>query len=136
MHKPKYYHRPPEYDDVFADRAPQVRAIAHKYEQAGLGEWNNARVAALARALGKTVWTLCADAGLFQAIYDQERDIFRLLLDKQKIGDFWRLNYWPVYLTVQWDRMEQYVKLRRGEAVPILGVADVLTAQDLAGKAS
>lgn len=127
-------HRNEEYADVWAERAPQVRAIAHKYELAGLSEWNNARVAALARALGKSIYTLCAEAGMFQTLYDNQRDIFRLFLDKKRIGVFWNTSYWPVYLTVQWERLEQYLKVRNGESSAMLSTADLATAKDLAKK--
>lgn len=117
-------------DEIWNSHSPIVTVIGQRYERAGMQNWSNNRLAALCRALRKTVWTVCAEAGMFRTIYVKKHDIFRLDIDRALIIKYWKANRWPVWAALHFDRFEQYVKTQ--QMVPgavLLGVADGAAAQ-------
>lgn len=116
------WRKPP---DVWNDHSPLVKIVAHRYERAGLHTWNNNRVAALCRALNKTIWVLCAEAGVFTTKYDKEHDLCRIWINRACIHAAWESNHWPVWMTLHFDRFERYVKTQQmAPGASLLGVAD------------
>lgn len=111
--------------DIWNENSPLVNIVAYRFERGGLHLWNNARVSALCRALNKTIWVLCAEAGVFQYFYDQNRDLVRIRLDTCKIRSCWKANHWPVWMALHFERFEQYVRTREMQpGATLLGVAD------------
>lgn len=110
---------------IWNENSPLVRIIALQYEDKGLHQWNNARVAKLARALGKSVWVLAAQAGCFRFAYSPHHDMYRLVIDKARIQKCWTANHWPVWLTLHFQRLEDYEKARQKQAgACLLSTAD------------
>lgn len=64
-----------------------------EYHREGLDRWDNAKVADTTRMFRCTLYDLCAWAGLF------ERHIITRCLEK---------NRWPIYLTIQWNRLRRF----------------------------
>lgn len=118
---------------IWNENSPLVHMIALRYESKGLHQWNNARVASLARALGKTVWVLAAEAGCFRYTFSTKHEIKRLTIDRARILKCWKDNHWPVWLTIHFQRFEDYLKTQqRDEGACLLSVSDGAAAQILA----
>lgn len=118
--------------DIWNENSPLVTIIGQRYERAGLHTWNNARVSALARALQKTIWVLCAEAGFWRIMYDVRHDLFRVVIDRPLIRKTWKANHWPVWAALHFDRFERYVKTQKLEAgATLLAVADGAAAKVL-----
>lgn len=79
--------------DLWAGKSPWVAGLFCEYQLEGLDKWDNARVEKCAILLGCPVADLCAIAGLF---------------DKVMIARFQRNDSWPIFLTVQWSKMERF----------------------------
>jgi hypothetical protein len=118
--------------DIWNERSPLVRIIAHQYERAGMHTWNNDRLSALARGLGKTIWVICAHAGYFKLFYDPTHDLFRINIDRAAIRKHWEANHWPVWATLHFERFEHFLKTKRMEpGAVLLGVADATAVKVL-----
>lgn len=72
--------------------SPWTIAIKADYMTAGLDRWDNQRVFRICELFNCTVEDLCSIAGLF------ERDA---------ISRYLKENLWPMWLTIQWDRLER-----------------------------
>lgn len=109
---------------IWNDKDPKVKLISQRFERARLHLWDNQKVVALARDMGCTIWVMCAQAGAFTQVQDVERDLIRLVLDKNLIRKSWKNNLWPVYLTTEFQRMELALKAKDGGKATMLGTGD------------
>lgn len=123
--------KPPRYH--WSQTTPLVGVIASKYQRRKLHEWDNARTFKLASDLGVSLDVLCARVGLFHHVYDEERDIYYLELDRQKISSYRNRNRWPVWLAVQFEVMEAHAAIKNGNIVPMVGTCNLIDAKILAG---
>jgi len=86
-------------------------SILSEYRKAGLHKWDNEKVEEVCRLFHCTLSELCAVAGVAGELIGRHRNN----------------NRWPMYLTIQWDRMIRF-KLQ----LPGLHVQDVMAVKTLA----
>jgi hypothetical protein len=89
-------------------------AVRFEYEKQHLHDWDNERVYRLCRLFHCTVHELCAIAGEFE---------------NQLVARYLRTQYWPMTLTVQWNKL---LRARMGMRVP--DSQDMLAAKYLKWK--
>lgn len=122
--------------DIWAGNNPEIALIAQRYERSDLHAWNNSRVAALAKALNKTIWVLCAEAGAFTVDYSERQERMKLTFDRRLVKQCWRFNRWPPFLALHFDRLESCIKKRQNfpnQGAPFVGAADIVSAKLLSG---
>jgi hypothetical protein len=83
-------------------------SILSEYRKAGLHKWDNEKVDEVCRLFHCTLSELAAVAGV----------------DGTRIGKYRTANRWPMYLTIQWDRMIRF-KLQ----LPGLHVQDAMAVK-------
>jgi hypothetical protein len=91
--------------------SPWITALRYEYEKAGLHQWSNAKVYQCCQIFRCTLPELCALAGLF---------------DPVAITRYRSRNLWPIYLTIQFDKLVKF-KLGMRE----VHVQDALAAKGL-----
>lgn len=130
MSKRRHKFKPLEIIEPWRENAPVVRIIANKYIRARVHVFNNERVFAIARALNQTLWTICARAGMFRQIYDADREVMRLELDKAAIKRCIKANLWPVHVSLHFELLEKAIEVRDGRGV-MVGTGNVIDAKFL-----
>jgi len=91
--------------------SPWITALRYEFEKAGLDKWTNAKVFQVCQIFRCTLPELCALAGEFR---------------NGVIARYRSNNKWPLYLTIQWDKL---VKFKLG--LREVHVQDALAAKGL-----
>lgn len=91
--------------------SPWTVSLRAEYHKEGLDRWNNRKVYEVCRMFRCTLKELCAWAGLFEtkAIASHESN-----------------NRWPMYLTLQWDKLVRFKLKLEG-----INVQDALASKGL-----
>jgi len=76
-----------------AERSPWTQSLRVEYHKEGLDTWTNQRVYLVCRMFRCTLHELCAWAGLF---------------DDEAIAAFQKNKYWPMFLTLQWNKLVRF----------------------------
>lgn len=122
----------PEAVNIWNENSLAVQRTILAYENEGLHKWNNNRVSKLAHDLNCTIWALCAWAGALVTTHDTVHDYVRIRLDKNMVKKAWRENRWPMYLTINFDRIEHGVQFKKtGNPTHLLGKADRIVGKVL-----